>query len=191
MTGMTTEARERAAGHIRQVAGRGLDVAAFWRECNEVLATAVPHYLAPCWFTFDPASLLVTSHYDPVIPEIDGALLTHEYGQDDVLKMADVARGQSGVATIHEATGGDPSRSPGWRSYVQPYGGDQQLLVALRSKPGEAWGCWRCTGRRDSRSSARRRSDSWPTWRRRWPTGPGAGCWWARQPTPRARTRPA
>ena len=137
---MTADARQRAAGRIRRLAGHGLDVAAFWRECNEVLATAVPHYLAPCWFTFDPVSLLVTSHYDPVIPEISAGFLTHEYGQDDVLKMADVTRLSSGVATIHEATGGDPSRSPGWRAYVQPYGGDQQLMVALRTKPGEAWG---------------------------------------------------
>jgi len=44
------------------------------------------------------------------------------------------------MATIHEATGGDPSRSPGWRPYVQPYGGHQQLMIAQRSKPGEAWG---------------------------------------------------
>lgn len=140
MTGMTADARQRAAGRIRQLARRGLDVAAFWRECNEVLATAVPHYLAPCWFTFDPVSLLITSHYDPVIPEIAPEFLAHEYGQDDVLKMADVARLSSGVATIHEVTAGDPSRSPGWRAYVQPYGGDQQLMLALRTKPGEAWG---------------------------------------------------
>lgn len=140
MACMTLEGRERAAGRIRQLAGRGLDVAAFWRECNQVLATAVPHYLAPCWFTFDPVSLLVTSHYDPVIPEISGDFLAHEYGQDDAVKMAEVARSGPGVATIHEATGGDPSSSPGWRAYVQPYGGDQQLMVALRSKPGEAWG---------------------------------------------------
>ena len=137
---MTADARARAAGRIRQLAGRGLDVAAFWRECNEVLAAAVPHYLAPCWFTFDPVSLLITSHYDPVIPEISAGFLSHEYGQDDVLKMADVTRLPSGVTTIHEATGGDPSRSPGWRAYVQPYGGDQQVMVALRTKPGEAWG---------------------------------------------------
>jgi DNA-binding CsgD family transcriptional regulator len=140
MTGMTADAQARAAGRIRHLAGRGLDVAAFWRECNEVLAAVVPHYLAPCWFTFDPVSLLITSHYDPVIPQIATEFLAHEYGQDDVLKMADVARLGSGVATIHEATGGDPSRSPGWRAYVQPYGGDQQLMVALRAKPGEAWG---------------------------------------------------
>ena len=140
MIGMTADGRVRAEGRIRQLARRGLDVAAFWRECNEVLATAVPHYLAPCWYTFDPVSLLITSHYDPVIPEISGDFLAHEYGQDDVLKMADVARSGPGLTTIHEATGGDPSRSPGWRAYVQPYGGEQQIMVALRSKPGEAWG---------------------------------------------------
>ena len=54
--------------------------------------------------------------------------------------MSTVARSASGVATILEATGGDPGRSPGWRSFVQPYGGDQQLMLALRGKPGEAWG---------------------------------------------------
>lgn len=130
----------RAASRIEELARRGLDVPAFWRECNEALATAVPHYLSPCWFTFDPVSLLITSHYDPVIPEISREFLAHEYRYDDVLKMADVARLRSGVATIHEATGGDPSRSAGWRAFVQPYGGDQQVMVALRSKPGQAWG---------------------------------------------------
>jgi hypothetical protein len=34
----------------------------FWREAGDAIAGVVPHYLAPCWFTLDPASLLVTSH---------------------------------------------------------------------------------------------------------------------------------
>ena len=140
MKDMTTDGRQRAAGRIGRLARSGLDVAAFWQECNEVLSTAVPHYMAPCWYTFDPVSLLITSHYDPVIPEISAEFLAHEYRDDDVLKMASVARSGTGVATIHEATGGDPSRSPGWRAFVQPYGGDQQLMVTLRSKPGEPWG---------------------------------------------------
>jgi len=139
MRDMSTD-RQRAADRIGQLARRGLDVAEFWRQCNDVLGTAVPHYLAPCWYTFDPVSLLITSHYDPVIPEISAEFLGHEYRDDDVLKMSSVARSASGVATIHEATGGDPGRSPGWRSFVQPYGGDQQLMLALRGKPGEAWG---------------------------------------------------
>ena len=68
----------------------------------------MPHHLAPCWFTFDPGSLLVTSHYDPVITEIDSDFLAHEYNDDDVMKMADVARSPNGAISIHEATGGDP-----------------------------------------------------------------------------------
>jgi hypothetical protein len=75
MGGMTADGRRRAAGRITQLARRGLDVKSFWRECNEVLSTAVPHHLAPCWFTFDPVSLLITSHYDPVIPEISAEFL--------------------------------------------------------------------------------------------------------------------
>jgi len=137
---MSAETRSRAAGRIRQLAVRGLDVATFWQECNEVLARAVPHHLAPCWFMFDPESLLITSHYDPVITELPEAFLAFEYYQDDVLKMADVARSPSGVASLYEATAGDPSRSPGWRQFVQPYGGDQQVMVALRTRPDTAWG---------------------------------------------------
>src|SRR5215831_1582570 len=112
MKGMTTDGRQRAAGRIGRLARSGLDVAAFWQECNEVLSTAVPHYMAPCWFTFDPVSLLITSHYDPVLPEISAEFLAHEYRDDDVLKMASVARSGTGVASIHEATGGDPPPQP-------------------------------------------------------------------------------
>jgi DNA-binding CsgD family transcriptional regulator len=54
--------------------------------------------------------------------------------------LADVARSQRGISTIHEATSGDPSRSPGWRQFVQPYGGEQEVLVAMRTRRGEPWG---------------------------------------------------
>jgi hypothetical protein len=32
-------------------------------QCHDC-ATAIPHYWAPCFFTLDPASLLITSHLD-------------------------------------------------------------------------------------------------------------------------------
>lgn len=140
MPRMSTDARHSGVEQLRQLAAQGLDVASFWRECNEVLARVVPHHLAPCWFTVDPASLLVTSHFDPVIPEISHDFLAHEYGEEDELKMVDVARSASGISSIHELTGGDPGRSEGWRNFVQPYGGDQQLLVALRARSGVTWG---------------------------------------------------
>ncbi len=132
--------KERAGERISELARRGLDLVMFWQEATEVLRATVPHFMSPCWFTLDPASLLVTSHYQKEIVELPPEWLAHEYYEDDFHKMADVARSERGVSTIHEATDGDPSRSVGWNQYVKPYGGDQELLVALRTQSGEPWG---------------------------------------------------
>jgi DNA-binding CsgD family transcriptional regulator len=134
--------RERARERIAELSGRGLDLVTFWRESSEVLSTVVPYYLAPCWFTLDPASLLATSHYDlGLIPELPPEWLAHEYYEDDFHKMADVARSQRGISTLLEATDGDPNRSHAYREYMRPYGAEQELIVALRTSAGEAWGC--------------------------------------------------
>ena len=134
-------AKERARQRIAELTRRGLDLPTFWRESSEAITTAVPHYMSPCWFTLDPASLLVTSHYDNgEIPELPAEWLAHEYYNDDFHKIADVARSERGASTLHEATGGDPNRSPGWKLYIEPYGAEQELLVALRTQAGEAWG---------------------------------------------------
>ena len=132
--------KQRATARIAELAGHGLDLLAFWRASSDVLAAEVPHYMSPCWFTLDPASLLVTSHYQAEIPEIPAEWLAHEYYQDDAHKMADVARSERGISTLHEATGGDPSSSVAWNEYMRPYGADQELLVALRTHAGTAWG---------------------------------------------------
>ncbi len=137
---MGTQSKERAADRIAELAGRGLDLKAFWDGCAEVVSSVVPHFSAPCWFTLDPASLLVTSHYDHgLIPELPPEWLAHEYYEDDVHNIAGVARSERGISTVHEAAGGDPSQSPRWQKNVQ-YGADQELLVALRTRTGEAWG---------------------------------------------------
>jgi hypothetical protein len=131
---------QRARDTIIHLAGQGLDLPTFWRESSQALARVVPHYMTPCWFTLDPSSLLVTSHYQPEVPELPGEWLAHEYYNDDVHKMADIARSEQGYSTLHEATGGDPSRSPGYTLYMRPFGAEQELLVALRTKAGTPWG---------------------------------------------------
>jgi DNA-binding CsgD family transcriptional regulator len=132
-------AKTRAADRIARLAGRHQDLATFWRESAAVFNVAVPGYQGPCWFTLDPATLLVTSHFNdhmPFIPPEWGAL---EYYEDDVNKLADVARSGSGISTLHEATGGRPSTSPRWNRHIV-YGADQELVAALRTRTGEVWG---------------------------------------------------
>jgi DNA-binding CsgD family transcriptional regulator len=137
---MTAYARERAVDHITSLARRGLDLRAFWDASAEAVSSVVSHYMAPCWFTLDPASLLVTSHYDHgQIPELPAEWIAEEYYEDDVHDMAGVARSERGLSTLHEASGGDPSGSRRWQANMR-YGGDQELLVALRTPSGQAWG---------------------------------------------------
>lgn len=136
---MSADARERAKDRVAELACRGLDLATFWQECSEVLTRTVPHYWTPCWYTLDPASLLVTSHFHDGLPEMPSEWLAAEYYEDDVNKLADVARSPSGISTLHEATGGDPASSPRWHENMT-LGGDQELIAALRTQTGDAWG---------------------------------------------------
>jgi DNA-binding CsgD family transcriptional regulator len=136
---MSGYAMARAEERIARLAGQGLDLVAFWTAASEAVASAVPYYWAPCWYTLDPASLLVTSHFNAGMPEIPAEWLAQEYYQDDVNQLVDVARSGPGISTLHEATGGDPSSSPRWHANIA-FGGDQELIAALRTRSGHVWG---------------------------------------------------
>ncbi|HVM12725.1 MAG TPA: helix-turn-helix transcriptional regulator [Egibacteraceae bacterium] len=137
---MSGYAKGRGRDRIAELAGRGMDLVSFWQECTDALAPAVPHYLGPCWFTLDPASLLVTSHFQEGLAEIPHEWLAQQYYADDYNKMADVARSDRGVATLHEATGGNPQLSARYRDVMAPYGGEQEMIAGLRTPTGEIWG---------------------------------------------------
>lgn len=128
-----------AVSKIARLADEADDLVSFWRASTEVLAGTVAYYWTPCWYTLDPASLLITSHYHHGLAEFPAEWLTHEYYGDDVNKIADVARSPAGISTLHEVTGGDPSSSPRWQQNMK-MGGDQELIVGLRTRSGEVWG---------------------------------------------------
>jgi len=136
---MSADAKQRARNKIARLAGQGLDLVSFWRESTEALASAVPYYLAPCWYTLDPASLLVTSHFHEGVPELPPQWLMREYYEDDVNKLADVARSERGISALHDATGGDPTGSPRWQANIA-LGGDQEIIAGLRTQAGHVWG---------------------------------------------------
>lgn len=135
---------------LQSIAGSGADLVTLWRETGPLLAEAVPHFEAACFFTVDPSSLLTTSHFQEGLPEIPGEWLGREYAEGDYNSMREVLQSSRGVGTLHEATGGRPELSRKFHEEMQPFGCDQELLFALRTPDGEAWGLvglYRETGR--------------------------------------------
>ena len=115
------------------------DLVTLWRGCGDVLRTAIPHFWTPCWYTLDPASLLITSHFHDGMPEFPPEWLAQEYLADDVNQLVDVATSETGVSTLHEATGGAPETSRRWHANMT-LGGDQEMICRLRTGSGEVWG---------------------------------------------------
>ena len=136
---MKQYATERAHDRIAALPGEGLDLVSFWREVDEVIEPLIPQFMGNCWYTLDPASLLVTSHFNDHMPELPPEWLALEYYEEGINKLADVARSPNGFSTLHEAMGGDPSTSPRWHAIAQ-LGGDQELIAGLRTPSGEIWG---------------------------------------------------
>jgi DNA-binding CsgD family transcriptional regulator len=132
-------ARERAKDRVARLATQGLDAVSFWREATDSLGRALLHDFTPCWWTLDPDSLLMTSHFNPGFPEVPPVWLDIEYYEDDVKTFAEVARSDRPVATLHEATGGDPSRSRWYRVALEPHGAEQELRAGLRTRDGVPW----------------------------------------------------
>jgi DNA-binding CsgD family transcriptional regulator len=136
---MKGSARGRAQERVEEICRRGHDLMTLWRETSEVLDPVVPHYMGACFYTLDPASLLITSHFNDDMPELPPEFVAMEYYEDDVNKLTDIAQSAAGYSTLHEATGGDPSGSPRWQANMA-FGGDQEFITALRTPAGDAWG---------------------------------------------------
>src|SRR3954452_7314306 len=112
---MTARGRERSIDRIMELSVRAHDLVTFWREATDVLRPVVPHYMSPCWYTLDPASLLITSHFQEEIDEFPAEFLAAEFDESDAYTLFDVARSERGWNTLHDATNGDPSQSALWR----------------------------------------------------------------------------
>lgn len=125
---------------LESIAGSGADLVTLWRETGPLLAEAVPHFGAACFFTVDPSSLLTTSHFQEGLPEIPGEWLGREHAEGDFNSMREVLQSSRGVGTLHDATGGRPELSRKFHEEMEPFGCDQELLFALRTPDGEAWG---------------------------------------------------
>lgn len=144
--------RETTLDRLESAARSGVDLATFWRQVGPLIADGIPHFEAPCFFTLDPSSLLITSHFQEGLPEIPAEWLGREYTESDYNSTPDVLASPLGYGTLHEATGGHPELATKYHLEMQPFGCEQELLVALRTRSGETWGLlglYRETGRAD------------------------------------------
>jgi DNA-binding CsgD family transcriptional regulator len=82
---------------------------------------------------------LITSHFQEGRSDFPPEWAAQEYATDDVNTIVDVARSAAGISTLHQATNGDPSRSPRWHTNMI-FGGDQEMIAALRTRGSRLWG---------------------------------------------------
>ena len=92
-----------------------------------------------CWHTLDPGSDLITQHRLQDIVDHFPVLANNEYSVQDVNKFERLARSERKAATISEATGGHPERSPRFRDLLAPGGYGPELRSAFVAD-GAVWG---------------------------------------------------
>jgi DNA-binding CsgD family transcriptional regulator len=112
--------------------------AEFFDEAAARLKGAVP-FDGACWHTLDPGSDLITQHHLQDLPDRFPILANNEYAVDDVNKFDQLARATRKAATINQATGGHPDRSPRFRELLAPAGVGPELRSAFVAD-GATWG---------------------------------------------------
>ncbi len=105
---MTADLVQRSVDKVARLSAEPRDLASYWRECSEAVGAVIPHYLMPCWYTLDPASLLATSHFHEGMDEFPAEWLAHEYYGEDVNQMSDVANSATGISTLREGNHSGP-----------------------------------------------------------------------------------
>lgn len=123
---------------LERLALRTPSRAEFFDEAALRLKRAVA-FDGACWHTLDPGSDLITHHRLQDIPDRFGVLAENEYAVQDVNKFHQLARAERKAATMSEATGGQPERSPRFRDLLTPAGIGPELRSAFVAD-GATWG---------------------------------------------------
>lgn len=110
------------------------------RGVQHVLSSLIPSDRW-CGFAVDPATLVPTNGFhDEGIPEpLLPRLLQLEHGSDDCNHLPALARSRAGVATLSQATRGDPATSARWREVLVPSGIEHEMRAVFRER-GRSWG---------------------------------------------------
>jgi len=129
---------ERVLADLGRLALRAPTRAEFFDEAAARLKLAVA-FDGACWHTLDPGSDLITQHRLQDLPDRFPVLAENEYTVEDVNKFKQLARAERKAATLTEATGGHPERSPRLSDLLTPAGIGSELRSAFVAD-GATWG---------------------------------------------------
>jgi DNA-binding CsgD family transcriptional regulator len=130
--------RDRLLDDLERLALRAPTRAEFFDEAAVRLKKAVP-FDGACWHTLDPGSALITQHRLQDLPDRFSVLANNEYAVEDVNKFDQLARAECKAATMRQATGGHPEKSPRFRDLLTPAGLGPELRSAFVADRA-AWG---------------------------------------------------
>src|SRR5215207_4747468 len=133
-----TWAPQRVLADLERLALRAPIRAEFFDEAAARLKRVVA-FDGACWQTHDPGSDLISQHRLHDIEDHFPVVAHNEYAVDDVNKFAQLARAGRKAATISQATGGHPQRSPRFRDLLNP-GGYGPELRSVFVADGSSWG---------------------------------------------------
>jgi DNA-binding CsgD family transcriptional regulator len=130
----------RAAREVERACADAMSLVDLCRSVHTAISPIVPTDRW-CGFAVDPATLIGTNGYHDEGVDVSylPRLLQLEYGETDATQIPELVRSPTGVATISEATGGDPASSPRWREVIEPSGLSHELRAVFRDGK-QAWG---------------------------------------------------
>jgi Protein kinase domain len=136
----TVTARDSYVARLSQRLDPALDHIMLRRRASLLLRGAVGFDLA-IWCVLDPVTLMWASCVidgGPYDQRLEHELFANEYGQDDVLKLVELADGPR-VGTLSASTGGDRRTSARFRNVLDPRGFTDELRLTFHD--GEStWG---------------------------------------------------
>ena len=123
----------RRLGELSEVCARATNDQQLFEDVSTRLREVVA-YDGAAWFATDPATILATS---PVRIENVEQGHCESYWQrecmvEDALLYRDLARSPLGIATLYDATDGQPARSARYREFLAPQGYGDELRAAFR-----------------------------------------------------------
>ncbi|MBY8873688.1 protein kinase [Micromonospora sp. PLK6-60] len=133
----TVEAHTPFLTRLREHLDTSLDHVALRRQASLLLRGAVGFDLA-IWAVLDPVTLMWASCVvdgGPHDARFEQELFANEYGQHDVLKLAELAEG-SQVGTLADRTHGDPAASRRFRGLLRPLGFTDELRLTFTDVAG-------------------------------------------------------